>query len=77
MKFKHNWEGKKRTHVWGVIAQEHNPYVEYHGCECCCKVKILAHWHDEAKLITRKQFNTLLKERTVYYADSERRLFDY
>ena len=61
---------QNNQHEWGVVAQCHFPYREFHYCPLC-------HQYSEAgrkPYMTKKQFNQLvisLKENNpVYYADS-------
>ena len=60
----------KNWHEWGVVAQCHFPYREFHYCPLCRQ-------YNEAgakPYMTKKQFNQLameLKETNpMYYADS-------
>jgi len=60
----------KNQHEWGVVAQCHSPYREFHYCPLCRQ-------YNEAggkPYMTKKQFTQLaieLKETNpLYYADS-------
>lgn len=57
----------KNQHEWGVVAQERDPYEEYHWCQCCRKFKDCS----TDKLYTKTQFRQFIQGRTLFVADSD------